>query len=128
MPRLTSLGRTEFVEFDTSIAGVTACLLGRVEINVVDATHNPRLKDELYARCRAALDGITTGANGGRGALRGVTNVGAAVAPYTYAEEPLDTWQAFNIMAERAPGQSIVLDCDCVSPVWAAFYWLRLGE
>lgn len=128
MPVLSGLGHNTFIEFDTSIEGVTACLRGRAEVNLIDCRSNPRLNDELFARCRAALDGLRFGKNGGRGALAHVTSVSRPVAPFVYQEEPLDTWQTFGIMAERAVGQSIVLDCDCVSPVWAAFFWRRLAE
>jgi hypothetical protein len=141
MPILARLGWTRFVEFDTTIRAVTNLLRAVAENNVTDCQVNPRLQAELFARCRCALQGATAGSNGGLGALPGTGQTKAvpapdkpegkkdvwvpAVPPFVYEEEPLDTWNDFCLMAERKPGQTIRLDCDCISPVWAAFLWLR---
>ena len=109
-----------FLEFDTTIVGTTILLRALAEQNVEDLRHNPRLLADLNVRCRSAL----------RGALAG--NLGAlpgrkSTPPLKYAEEPIDTWQSYAVMAEQFAGQTIVADCDCLSPLWAAFFFVPCG-
>jgi len=50
------------------------------------------------------------------------------IAPFIYEDEPVDKWCSFSVMAERSPKQSILADCDCLTPVWACFFHLRFKE
>src|SRR5262249_60322415 len=61
-----------------------------------------------------------------RGALGPLASSGRPPRPppFKYVEEPIDKWQAFSVMAEQSPGQTILADCDCLSPMWAAFFYL----
>ncbi len=125
MPVLSGAGWRKFLTQDTSIPCVTNSLRAQAENNVTDCRDNPALQAELYTRCRAAIQGLRDGTNASLGALPGVKNVGKPVAPYEYREEPLDEWKTFALLAETFPGQTIIADCDCLSPAWAAFFWLR---
>lgn len=128
MPILSGNGWRKFVTMDTSIGQVTNLLRAQAENNVVDCRQNPALKAELYKRCRAALMGAKDGINGGLGALPDAKNQGRPVAPFRYVEEPTDEWRTWGLLAETAPSQTINLDCDCISPVWACFFYLRWDE
>jgi hypothetical protein len=114
---------TRFVEFATTIKGTTLLLRGMAQINVEDCRNNPALRRDLDVRCRAALLGPRDGLNGGLGALPGPAGK-PGPPPFRYVEEPVDKWQAFSVMAEQSPGQTILADCDCLSPMWAAFFYL----
>jgi hypothetical protein len=46
------------------------------------------------------------------------------IPPFRYADEPSDIWQAYSVAAEDRPGQTMDLDCDCLSPTWAAYFYL----
>lgn len=127
MPLISGLGWRKFLAFDTRIRCVTNALRAQAENNVEDCRDNPALLAELFRRCRAALDGAADGVNGGLGSLPGAKNQGRPVPPFVYEEEPTDEWRTFGLMAEFNPGQAIRLDCDCISPVWAAFGFLRWG-
>lgn len=125
MPIFAGSGWRKFGSQDTAIPQVTNLLRAQVENNRLDCEQNPALQVELYARCQAALKGATEGVNGGLGALPGFTNGGKPVEPFHYEEEPTDEWKTFRMLAEEVPGRTIRLDCDCISPVWAAFFWFR---
>lgn len=127
MPILSGNGWRKFLTQDTRIKCVTNSLRSQAENNVTDCRDNPALQAELFVRCRAALAGAQEGVNGGLGALPGAKNQGKPVAPFAYREEPTDEWRTFAMMAEDNAGQTIWLDCDCISPVWACFFWLRWG-
>lgn len=109
---------TRFVEFNTNIAGTCALLRGMAEVNVEDIRDNPKLRADLDMRLRAALIGTQSGDNAGLGALPK-----SKEPPLRYKEEPVDMWQAYSVLAENAPGQTIVADCDCLSPTWAGWFW-----
>lgn len=106
-----------FAEFDTSIRGVAHLLSSFAVINVLDCRDSPRLKAELFRRCDAALAGVR---HGTLGIMPGTT-----AAPFEYEDEPIDKWAAFSVLAERNPKQTIRADCDCFSPMWAAYFHLR---
>lgn len=125
MPILSGNGWRKFVTMDTSIGQVTNLLRAQAENNVGDCRQNPALQAELYKRCRAAMSGAREGINGGLGALPDAKNQGRPVAPFQYVEEPTDEWKSWGLLAETSPLQTIHLDCDCVSPVWACFFYLR---
>lgn len=125
MPILSGAGWRKFLTMDTSIPQVTNLLRAQAENNVLDCAENPALDRELVTRCRAALEGARDGVNGGLGALPGAKDRGRPVAPFEYREEPTDEWRTFGMLAEMFPLQAMILDCDCVSPIWAAFFWRR---
>jgi len=125
MPVLSGSGWRKFLEQDATIGQVTNTLRSVAENNVDECRKNPALKRELYQRCRSALEGAKDGINGGLGALPGVKNQGRSVAPFEYREEPTDEWRTWGLLAETFPGQAIIADCDCLSPAWACFFFLR---
>jgi hypothetical protein len=126
MPILSGSGWRKFISQDATIRQTTNSLRSQAENNVDECRLNPPLKRELFSRCAAAIQGARRGINGGLGALPGgVRNQGRLVAPWEYREEPTDEWRTFGLMAETFPGQSIIADCDCLSPAWAAFFELR---
>jgi hypothetical protein len=125
MPILSGVGWRKFLSQDATIGQTTNVLRAMGENNVEECQLNPALQRELFARCQAALEGLREGTNGGLGALSGVRNQGKPVPPFEYREEPLDEWKTVGLLAETFPGQAWILDCDCVSPAWCAFYRLR---
>ena len=128
MPLVSGLGWRKFITWDTTIGCVTRQLRSVAENNIEECRKNPALQEELFTRCRSAIAGALQGTNSGLGALPGATNQGQPVAPFRYEEEPLDEWKDWALLAETSPGQTIHLDCDCVSPVWAAFFRLRWAQ
>jgi hypothetical protein len=138
-----------FVEFDTSIEGVARGGAWIAWINVNDCKRNPKLRAEVLRRCDAALLGALAG---NFGALPGTGIVkqkdqrtidalerqrGRAltsdeqktwippVRPLVYATEPTDRWSSASALCERSPGQTIYADCDCLSPLWACYWYFR---
>ncbi len=110
---------SRFLEFDTSIAGATWMILAMAMIDLIDVTRNPKLLADLEMRCRAALTGLRAGNLG--------VLPGRNVPPLLYTEEPIDSWAAYSVLAERAPEQTICADCDCLGPCWCAFWKTRKG-
>ncbi len=106
-----------FVSFDTSIRGTCELVAAMARINVIDCEANPRLFADLNRRCRAVLQGMKDGGPG--------IPPGWKVAALEYEDEPVDKWASFSVMAERNPKQTIRADCDCLSPLWAAFFKLH---
>jgi hypothetical protein len=125
MPIVAGVGWRKFIEQDATIGQVTNTLRSMAENNVDECQKNPALRSELFTRCRAAIRGGREGINGGLGSLPGFKNQGRPVAPFEYREEPLDEWKTWGLLAETFPGQAAIADCDCLSPAWAAFFWLR---
>ena len=125
MPIISGVGWRKFLSQDATIGQTTNTLRSQAENNVDECRLNPALDAELFRRCRAAIEGAREGINGGLGALPGIKNQGKLVAPWEYREEPTDEWRTFGLMAETFPGQTIIADCDCLSPAWCAFFWRR---
>ncbi len=110
-------GYRRFVEFNAPIEAVVWWLLAMAMTNVLECEASPRLKAELLRRGDAALAGAKKGDAG--------ILPGTKIAPLEYRLEPVDIWRSFAAMAEFFPGQTIIGDCDCFSPLWAAYFRFR---
>lgn len=111
---------TRYLEFDASIEGANWFLLAMAMCSYLDVKRNPKLLADLEMRCRSALAGLKEG------------NLGImpdrTVPPFRYTDEPMDTWSAYSVLAERFPDQTIAADCDCLGPAWCAFWKTRTGR
>jgi len=146
MPQLERMGGCHrvFAEFSASIEDVAEGGLWYTRIAIRAARRNPKLMAELFRRCDAALIGYARGTFGtlpGTGitvpvmGLDGRQETDREGKPRTrwippvdairYEDEPHDKWRDLTAIAETANGQPWRLDCDCGSPIWAAYWHLR---
>ena len=125
MPIFTGNGYRQFVSFSAPIRRVTNHLRAFLENGVEELQENEALYAELSLRCLAALVGARDDVNGGLGALPDKRNGNALVAPFIYEEEPTDEWRDLSALLEGRRGQSVYADCDCLSPMWGAWFYVR---
>lgn len=148
-------GYRRFVEFDARIAGVASGGRWMLELAVEACQQHPALRDELFRRCRALLQGIRQDfrlpgqkafgvlpsepprpdANVRDPAERERAHARAVAAwerrrvpPLAYVDEPDDLWRALSAAAEHFVGQTWTGDCDCLSAWVGAFIFCRMTE
>lgn len=147
MPQIVTNGGCHrvFLSASMAIEDVVDFAMSLTRTNVRACRRNPKLKAELFRRCKAALEGYARGTFGvlpGTGievpvlSLSGGPEKGAdgkpkmkRIAPVDairYEDEPHDVWRDLGSVAETANGQPWRVDCDCASPIWAC-YWHLLG-
>lgn len=145
MPQIVTNGGCHrvFLSASMSIEDVVDFAMSLARTNVRACRRNPKLKAELFRRCKTALEGYARGSFGvlpGTGVTvpvlslsgepeRGLdgkakTRKVAPVDAIRYEDEPHDVWRDLSSIAETANGQPWRLDCDCGSPVWACYFHL----